>query len=209
VIRTCEAGHAPTRVLSGARCPACARKREASRPSREARGYGREHAAARAVLLTMLPTPCGYGCGRVLATPEDLVAAHRVDGDPSAGWMAACRSCNERAKQRGGGGDRPQDGRGGATPAPGNPGSARVSSGFSGFRQWVHSMTADDLEAEAASATMALLAALVPPRRCPACGAELPYLAGPGRPRRWCDAHHPRPLRLRPRRAGGSLQSEA
>jgi hypothetical protein len=28
-----------------------------------------------------------------------------------------------------------------------------------------------------------------------------PYLGRPGRPRRWCDAHHPRPIRLRPRAA--------
>jgi len=62
-------------------------------------------------------------------------------------------------------------------------------------------MSADALEAVAASATMALRAILAPPRHCPACGAALPYLAGRGRPRRWCDAHNPRPLRLRPRAA--------
>jgi 5-methylcytosine-specific restriction protein A len=62
-------------------------------------------------------------------------------------------------------------------------------------------MTADALEAMAASATMALRASLAPSRHCPACGAALPYLAGRGRPRRWCDAHNPRPLRLRPRAA--------
>ncbi len=57
-------------------------------------------------------------------------------------------------------------------------------------------MSADALEAMAASATMALRAILAPRRHCPACGAELPYLGGRGRPRRWCDAHHPRPVRL-------------
>jgi hypothetical protein len=62
-------------------------------------------------------------------------------------------------------------------------------------------MSADALEAVAASATMALRAMLAPLRHCPACGARLPYLGGRGRPRRWCDAHHPRPLRLRPRAA--------
>ena len=56
-----------------------------------------------------------------------------------------------------------------------------------------------DAEAMAASATLALRAILAPPRHCPACGAELPYLGGRGRPRRWCDAHHPRPVRLCPR----------
>jgi hypothetical protein len=29
------------------------------------------------------------------------VAAHVVDGDPSAGWVAAHAVCNERAKGRG------------------------------------------------------------------------------------------------------------
>jgi hypothetical protein len=65
-------------------------------------------------------------------------------------------------------------------------------------------MSADALEAVAASATMALRASLAPSRHCQACGAELPYLGGRGRPRRWCDAHHPRPLRLRPRAPGGA-----
>jgi len=62
-------------------------------------------------------------------------------------------------------------------------------------------MSADALEAVAAFATMALRASVAPPRHCPACGAELPYLGGRGRPRRWCDAHHPRPVRLRSRAA--------
>jgi hypothetical protein len=31
-----------------------------------------------------------------------MVAAHVVDGDGgAAGWLAACRSCNERMKRRG------------------------------------------------------------------------------------------------------------
>jgi len=64
-------------------------------------------------------------------------------------------------------------------------------------------MSADALEALAASATMALRATFAPSRHCLACGAALPYLAGRGRPRRWCDPHHPRPSRLRPRASGG------
>jgi hypothetical protein len=56
----------------------------------------------------------------------------------------------------------------------------------------------------AASATIALRAILAPRRHCPACGVELPNLGGWGRPRRWCDAHHPRPLRLRPRAPQGA-----
>ena len=94
MIRTCDNGHPPTRVPSGTRCPAC----ERSRPSRQARGYGAAHTRARAVLLTTLPTACAYGCGTVLHSAADMVAAHVVDGDPSPGWVAACRSCNERAK---------------------------------------------------------------------------------------------------------------
>ncbi len=34
--------------------------------------------------------------------------------------------------------------------------------------------------------------------------ARQSYLGGRGRPRRWCDAHHPRPLRLRPRAPDGA-----
>ena len=62
-------------------------------------------------------------------------------------------------------------------------------------------MSADDLEALAASAAMALRASLAPPRHCRGCGAELPYLGGRGRPRRWRNADHPRLLRLHPRAA--------
>ena len=62
-------------------------------------------------------------------------------------------------------------------------------------------MNADDAEAMATSATMVLRASVASPRHCPACGAEPSYLGGRGRPRRWCDADHPRPLRLRPRAA--------
>ena len=99
MIRTCDNGHPPARVLSGTPCRECERRR----PSRQARGYGAAHQRARALLLTLLPTPCAYGCGAVIVSASDLVAAHVVDGDPSAGWQASCRSCNERAKRRGGG----------------------------------------------------------------------------------------------------------
>jgi hypothetical protein len=34
--------------------------------------------------------------------------------------------------------------------------------------------------------------ALVGPDRCKGCGVELPPMPGPGRPRVWCDEHHPR-----------------
>lgn len=65
-------------------------------------------------------------------------------------------------------------------------------------------MSADALEAMAASATLALRARFAPSRHCAACGAKLPYRAGRGRPRRWCDTHHPRPARLQRRAPEGA-----
>jgi hypothetical protein len=62
---------------------------------------------ARALLLSLLPTPCAYGCGAIIVAASDLVAAHVIDGDQTAGWQASCRSCTERAKRRGWG--RPSD----------------------------------------------------------------------------------------------------
>ena len=97
MIRTCDNGHPPARVVSGTPCRECERRR----PSRQARGYDAAHQRARALLLTLLPAPCAYGCGAVIVAASDLVAAHVVDGDPSAGWQVSCRSCNERAKRRG------------------------------------------------------------------------------------------------------------
>ena len=64
------------------------------------RGYGTAHKFARARLKRTLPAPCGYGCGRMLTPGGDWVAAHRVDGRPECGWLASCRSCNEKAKRR-------------------------------------------------------------------------------------------------------------
>jgi hypothetical protein len=97
VIRTCDNGHPPARVPSGTRCSACERRR----PSRQARGYDATHQRARAALARTLPAPCACGCGVVLDADSDWVAAHVRDGDPSAGWVAMCRSGNERMKRRG------------------------------------------------------------------------------------------------------------
>ena len=97
MIRTCDNGHPPTQVQSGRRCAACERRR----PNRTQRGYGAQHDRARRILAATLPAPCAYRCGTVLRSAAEMVAAHVVDGDPSAGWIAACRSCNERAKRRG------------------------------------------------------------------------------------------------------------
>ena len=83
-----------------ARCPQCQRQREGSRPSRQVRGYGRDHSQARAALATLLPAQCAYGCGTLLMPEDDWVAAHLVDGDDQSPRMAACRSCNEKAKRR-------------------------------------------------------------------------------------------------------------
>ena len=88
----------------GPRCPTCdlahRRAYEATRPSSAVRGYGHAHRQARARLAETLPASCAYGCGRVLTADGDWVAAHVVDGDPGAGWVAACPSCNAKARRR-------------------------------------------------------------------------------------------------------------
>lgn len=67
------------------------------RHSTNERGYGGDHQAIRRELARTLPAPCAYGCGTTV-TRESFVACHVVDGDPRAGYVAGCRSCNERAK---------------------------------------------------------------------------------------------------------------
>jgi hypothetical protein len=67
-----------------------------------ARGYGPAHKRIREQLKTTLPAPCGYGCGRRLEPDGRWVAAHRVDGHPELGYIAACDSCNEGARGKGG-----------------------------------------------------------------------------------------------------------
>ena len=64
------------------------------------RGYGTAHRQARTQLARTLPALCGYGCGRLLTAESRWVAAHRVDSHPEYGYLAACPSCNERAKLR-------------------------------------------------------------------------------------------------------------
>jgi hypothetical protein len=101
VIRTCDNGHPPARVLSGRPCRECERRR----PSRQARGYDALHQTARRALLQQVVEAggsllCGYGCGTRVTT-DTMVAAHVQDGAPDLGWIPACRSCNERAKRRG------------------------------------------------------------------------------------------------------------
>ncbi len=137
MIRTCEAGHPPVRLAPGSRCPACARVREARRPSSGARGYGREHAAARRALVEMCrekgAVPCAYGCGTLVTAETVVVAAHVVDGRPDLGWMPSCASCNQAAKGGAMGGGRPRDGRNAATPAPWQ---SEVRPGFRVFSVW-------------------------------------------------------------------------
>ena len=122
-MRLCDNGHAPARVQSGERCPACSRRRESGRPSRQARGYGLDHTSARNVLARALPAPCGYAgvdpqCpGGMIGPDERWVAAHVEDGRPELGWMHAHPACNERSKSRGVGGQNSGDGRR-AVPAP-------------------------------------------------------------------------------------------
>ena len=92
---------APLPACLEPRCPNLAVERgrcALHRRTTSQRGYGIGHQRARDALRASLPTPCGYGCGRVLQPDGDWVAAHVVDGDPAAGWIAACPVCNERAK---------------------------------------------------------------------------------------------------------------
>lgn len=82
------------------RCASHARERWRARGSTTARGYGSDHQRARDELRRTLPAFCGYGCGAWLEPSDRWVAAHVVDGDPTAGYLVACPSCNERAKRR-------------------------------------------------------------------------------------------------------------
>lgn len=96
-----EAGLDCGALSTGPRCRACSRAWDRRRrPPARARGYDRDHERARAALRMTLPALCGYGCGRGLQPDGAWVAAHVVDGNPSAGWIAACYTCNERAKLR-------------------------------------------------------------------------------------------------------------
>lgn len=94
----CSADPTCPKLGPGGPCPEHAPTPARARTAQ--RGYGGRHQRARAELAKLLPTPCGYGCGTVLTPDGPWVAAHRVDGDPEAGWLAACPSCNERAKLR-------------------------------------------------------------------------------------------------------------
>src|SRR6185369_12221439 len=92
------------RVCSEPGCPEFAEDRGRCRLHRRTtgqRGYGAEHQDARRSLEATLPRFCAYGCGTWLTAASSWVAAHVVDGDPSAGWAVACGPCNERAKRTG------------------------------------------------------------------------------------------------------------
>jgi hypothetical protein len=91
------------RLTPRTRCPECDAEfraaRESRRPNRIERGYGATHYQARALLAETLPAPCAY-CGATLTADRPWVAAHVVDGDPSAGWTVSCPGCNQAAKRR-------------------------------------------------------------------------------------------------------------
>jgi hypothetical protein len=85
------------------RCPRAAVYRgrcDVHRQTTSERGYGAPHQDARARLERSIPSPCGY-CGVTVQRGEAWVAAHVIDGDPSAGWVVAHGTCNERAKWTG------------------------------------------------------------------------------------------------------------
>jgi hypothetical protein len=54
----------------------------------------------RRALIATLPAYCAYGCGRLLTHPSEMNAAHVIDGNPDAGVMASCVSCNQLARAR-------------------------------------------------------------------------------------------------------------
>ena len=91
----CRESRCPNRAVDRGRCAL-------HRRTTSQRGYGIGHQRARHTLRATLPAPCAYGCGRILRPDGAWVAAHVVDGDPSAGYVAACPPCNERAKGGGG-----------------------------------------------------------------------------------------------------------
>lgn len=122
-MRTCDNGHPPARVLSGTPCRECERRR----PSRQVRGYGPAHDRARRALAATLPAACVY-CGAIVGLGERWVAAHLVDGDPSAGWGVSHPACNERAKRPGWGRTTAD-----ATPASTRASHLAVRPGFRGF----------------------------------------------------------------------------
>ena len=63
------------------------------------RGYGQAHRNARKRLARQLPAPCGV-CGETIWPDEPWHCSHLVDGDPSAGWVAAHPVCNQSMKAR-------------------------------------------------------------------------------------------------------------
>ena len=96
--RPCLVAGCP-RLTTATRCQQHERALERQRGTPTQRGYGAVHREARRQLGATLPTPCAYGCGTMLRPGGRWVAAHVVDGNPGAGWIAACVTCNERAKQ--------------------------------------------------------------------------------------------------------------
>lgn len=94
-------------ALTAGRAPRCAphaHALEQRRGSRQARGYGAAHVSARSALASRLPAVCGApGHAELILPGTDWVAAHRVDGDPSQGWVATCRAGNEAMKRGGAG----------------------------------------------------------------------------------------------------------
>lgn len=95
MIRLCPKGH---RVATR-RCPQCERERSRRRAPITKALYGTDHRRARRALMDQLPGYCGYGCGTWLTPDGKWNAAHVVDGDPSAGYIASCIPCNQKARR--------------------------------------------------------------------------------------------------------------
>jgi hypothetical protein len=99
VKRPCGDCSQPT---NNTRCAACTRthnqQREHQRGNATARGYGTTHRHARQQMAATLPAPCGY-CGHTIWPDQRWDLAHVIDGDPTAGYIAAHPICNQRAKR--------------------------------------------------------------------------------------------------------------
>jgi hypothetical protein len=95
--RPCLVSGCPLLTTTGPRCPTHTRQKDQARGTRQQRGYDATHDQARRALIATLPHYCAYGCGRTLTHPNELVAAHRVDGHPEHGWIPSCQQCNRAA----------------------------------------------------------------------------------------------------------------
>lgn len=99
-LRPCTAIGCPELTDRGGKCADHRAAAEAARPSRQARGYGRDHDRERrrwARLIRRGGVTCAR-CGRPIAPDDDWHLDHR---DDRAGYLgASCATCNTSAGGR-------------------------------------------------------------------------------------------------------------